>query len=249
MGVSNPWTAGLATWLDGHFAVYRGMRDAGKWATLVALAYSQLIGLGSAAILNGLRRRIPDSIQLEGLVKGLPTANRWEVAGGATAGLLLALPLYYGNGLLFGAHGEIKPSQYPAGWYAADQLLASDPHPDRTLFLPWHEYMSYSFVRNQNNVVAPVATTFFSVPTVVSSNPEVPGVLPPRNADQDAISGLVLAGSGGQWANVLAARLIKYVLVAHELDWSSFQYLDEQANLVKIGDFGSIVLYRDTLVT
>ena len=35
MGVSQPQTAGLVTWLDSHFVLYRGMRDAGKWAALL----------------------------------------------------------------------------------------------------------------------------------------------------------------------------------------------------------------------
>lgn len=52
-------------------------------------------------------------------------------------------------------HGEIRPSQCPVGWYAADQALLADGHPARTLFLPWHQYMSLSFVRNQNRVVGP----------------------------------------------------------------------------------------------
>jgi hypothetical protein len=235
MGVSHPWTAGLVTWLDAHFVVYRGMRDAGKWAALLALVYSQLVAIGASAILKWLHPRIQGAIQRE-----------WAVS--VASGLLLALPLYYGNGLLFGAHGEIRPSQYPQGWYAADAVLAADRHPDLTLFLPWHEYMSYSFVRNQNNVVAPPAPTFFSVPVLVSSNPEVPGVAGPPSRDQDAISGLVLAGSSAPWADILAAHHIKYVLLAHELNWKSFQFLDNQPNLAKIADYGSIALYRNLLV-
>ena len=42
----------------------------------------------------------------------------WIATGALVAvaiGLLLAVPLYNGNGLLFGMHGEIKPSEYPAG--------------------------------------------------------------------------------------------------------------------------------------
>jgi hypothetical protein len=33
------------------------MRDAGKWAALLALVYSQLVGLGAVAILDWLRQR------------------------------------------------------------------------------------------------------------------------------------------------------------------------------------------------
>jgi hypothetical protein len=235
MGVSHPASAGLVEWLDAHFTAYRGMRDAGKWAALLALVYSQLVGLGAAAILDWLRARAANLGQTE-----------WAM--GVASALLLALPMFYGNGLFFGAHGEIKPSQYPSGWYQADRLLAADHNAGRALFLPWHEYMSYSFIQNQNRVVAPPAPFFFSVPVVTSTDPEVPGIVPPDSPDQTAVSALVSAGSRGQWAKVLSALGVKYILLARELDWRSFAYLDGQPGLVKIADFDSIVLYRVSFV-
>jgi hypothetical protein len=232
MGVSNPLSSGFVHWLDSTFPVYRGMRDAGKWAALLALVYSQLFGLGAWAILEWIRRlKMP--------------ANRVEWLGAAAIGLLITVPLYYGNGLLFGMHGEIKPSQYPAGWYAADRALSSDPHPGRALFLPWHEYMRYRFVQNQNQVIAPPGPSFFSVPLVVSSDPEIPGVVPPDDPDQLAISSLTQAGANGDWAATLAARGIRYILLAREVDWQSYDYLSAQPGLVEVGDYGSIVLYRN----
>jgi hypothetical protein len=234
-GISQPMTSVLVRWLDA-FPIYRGMRDAGKWAALLALVYSQLVALGAVAILDWIAKARRPAITRE-----------WLQA--IATGLLLAFPLYYGNGLLFGMHGEITPSQYPSGWYAADQVLAADSHPDRTLFLPWHEYMGLSFVRNQNRVVAPTATTFFSTPILVSADPQVPGIVPPSNPDQDTISSLVRAASQGHWAEMLASRGIKYVLLAREVDWKSYSYLDDQPGLVRVGDYGSIVLYRNSLVT
>jgi hypothetical protein len=236
VGVSHPLTASVVSWLDAHFVIYRGMRDAGKWAVLLAFVYSQFVGLGVVATLGLWKRSVPVPIRAE-----------WVVS--VAVGLLLALPLYYGNGLLFGAHGEIRPSSYPPGWYTADRILATDSHPERTLFLPWHEYMSYSFVLNQNRVIAPPAPDFFSVPVVVSSDPEVPGVVAPHSRDQDAIAGLVRGGSSGQWAQVLSSSHIKYVLLARELNWTYFIFLDDQPGLTRVGDFGSIILYRNQLVS
>jgi hypothetical protein len=234
-GVSSSVTAGLTYWLDAHMTPYRGMRDAGKWAALLALVYSQFGAIGTATILGRLRER-------------LRPADAAEWATTIAGGLLVASALYYGNGLLFGMHGEIKASTYPSGWYAADDALATDRSPGRTLFLPWHEYMTYSFVHNQNSVVASPAPGFFTVPIVISLDPEVPGIAPPATPDQVAVSGLVALGSEGKWAQVLAAHDIKYVLVARELDWKDYDFLDAQENLVKVGDWGSIVLYRNLLV-
>jgi hypothetical protein len=144
-------------------------------------------------------------------------------------------------------HGEIKLSQYPAGWYAADQLLKSDLKPGRALFLPWHEYMGLSFVQNQNPVIASPARSFFSIPVVVSTDPEVSGVKP-SEPDQVAVSELVRARSTSYWAQVLADRGIKYVLLAKEVDWRSYEYLNSQRDLVQVADFGSIIVYRNELL-
>src|SRR5262249_21375756 len=154
--------------------------------------------------------------------------------------------IYYGNGLLFGMHGEIKPSEYPAGWYAADRTISLDPNPGRTLFLPWHEYMSFGFIQNQNNVVACPAPTFFSVPVVCSANPEIDGS-PPTDPEQVAIANLVSQGATANWGDQLATRGIKYVLVAKEVDWQSYDFLARQSTLVVVQDFGSILLYRNRL--
>jgi hypothetical protein len=211
------------------------MRDAGKWATLLAFVYSQLVALGAGAILGWLKQRTQDAPKTEWLTS-------------AATGLLIALPLYYGNGLLFGMHGEIKPSPYPAGWYQADRVLAADRHPGRALFLPWHQYMAYTFIQNQNKVVASPAPSFFSIPVLVSANPDVPGTAPPADPDHLTIATLLIQGRQGEWSIVLAAMNIKYILVAHEVDWLSYTFLDDQAGLVKVGDYGSIVLYRNAAV-
>jgi hypothetical protein len=231
MGVSHPMTAPLVQWLNAHVPIYKGMRDAGKWAALLALVYSQLAALGAMALLDWIRKRSDRRIRSEWVMN-------------AVAGLLLAVPLYYGNGLLYGAHGEIKPSHYPAGWYAADRELLSDANPGRTLFLPWHEYMRYSFIHNQNPIVASPAPNFFSVPVLASGNPEVPGIVPPASAEQVAVTGLVQEGSKGRWAEVLGSLNVRYILVAKEFDWQSYGYLDTQMGLTRVGDYGQIVLFR-----
>jgi hypothetical protein len=235
MGIANPTTSVVVGWLDQNVPVYRGMRDAGKWAAMLALVYSQLAALGVAAILGWVRRW-----------RRSATSQQWIES--AAIGLFIALPMYYGNGLLFGMHGEIRPSQYPPGWYAADRALASDSHPARALFLPWHEYLHLSFVQNQNAIIASPAPSFFSTAILVSANPEVPGIAPPGDPEQVAIASLVSAGAKGHWATVLASLHVKYILLAREVDWSSYTYLDQQPDLIRVGDYGSIVLYRDSLV-
>ena len=116
------------------------------------------------------------------------------------------------------------------------------------MFLPWHEYMSYSFIRNQNNVVASPAPTFFSVPILASADPEVGGLPPPTAPDQMAVAALVRQGDQAHWADALAQIGVKYILVVRQLDWPDYKYLDNQPGLVRLGDFSSIVVYRNSQV-
>jgi hypothetical protein len=232
-GVAEPHIAPLVRWLDGVFPPYRGMRDAGKWASLLAVVYAQLVPMGVIAIRNWLRDH-PHGIS--------------SVSGAALSGFALALPLYYGNGVLFGMHGEIRPSMYPAGWYAADRIMAADPKHDRALFLPWHLYLRLSFVRNVNSVIASPAQGFFSVPVVVSADPEVGGFTPPNDPDQRTITTLVAGGARADWATALAARNIKYVLVAKEIDSERFAFFAQQPGFVRVLGDDHIALYRNELL-
>jgi hypothetical protein len=105
--------------------------------------------------------------------------------------------------------------------------------------------MSLDFVRNTNNVIASPAPTFFSVPVVISPDAGVPRVTSPVDDAQAAIGRLIDAGAGGSWASDLARHNIKYVLLAHQVDWQTYRYLDSQPGLVVVADYGSIVLYRN----
>ena len=233
IGVSDPHTAPLARWLFQAVAPYRGMRDASKWGAVLALAYSQLGALGAIALHDIVRARV---VRL----------NMQDVAVGTLVAVLMALPLYYGNGLLYGMHGQVRPSTYPSGWYEVDHALTSDPKPGRAVFLPWHGYLLLSFVRNANRVVASPAPQFFSTPLVASRDVEIPGIAPPTNdPDQAAISALVVKGGGADWGTQLASRQFKYVILAREADYARYSYLDTQPGLTLVGDYGSIRLYRN----
>jgi hypothetical protein len=235
LGIADAHVAPLVSWLDATLPPYRGMRDSSKWAAMLALTYSQLTAIGAASLLGWIRRR------------GVHWRGQ-ELAMSIVVAFVLSTPLYYGNGVLYGMHRQIQPSAYPAGWYAADKVLVADPNPGRAVFLPWHAYMGYSFVRNVNPVILSPAPTFFSIPVVASRDLEIAGIPPPTgDPDQTAVGELVKSGAQGHWAPALARRGIKYVLVAHELDWNGYHYLDSQSDLQLVGDYGSITVYRNLL--
>src|ERR1700736_3439631 len=203
------------------------MRASGKWAAIPALVRARLVPLGVTVVIGAVRTRVPSRC-------------RRDLTLALVTGLALALPLYYGNGLLFGMHGQVRPSQYPSGWYQADRLLLADPHPGRAVFLPWHLYLAMSFVDNTNKVVASPAPSFFSIPIVISPNPEIPGLAASGDPDQVAVSGLVTAAHAGDWGPILARHNIKYVLLAREVDWRGDSYFPDQRGLELAADYGTM---------
>jgi hypothetical protein len=235
IGVSDPRTAHLVNLLDVVFPPYRGMRDAGKWAALLALAYAQLVPIAMTAAVVWTKQK-------------LRNGTRGELAAAMPIAFVLVLQLYYGNCLLYGMHGQVRPSAYPEGWYAADRTLAADPHPGRAVFLPWHGYLALSFVKNTNQIVASPAPQFFSIPVVASQDLEIAGVAPPLDDQDQATIGRLVADAGRtDWAPVLAKRDFKYVLLAREVDWRDYGYLGSQVGLVLVKDYGSILVYRNLM--
>ena len=233
IGIASTYVAPIIGLLNDVFPPYRGMRDAGKWGGLLALAYAQLVPIAVGSTLEWTRRHLSEGV-------------RRDCAVALVTAIVMALPLYYGNGLLYGIHGEIRPSMYPSGWYAADAALTADPNPGRAVFLPFHGYMDFSFIRNQNRVVASPAPSFFSIPVVASQDLEVQGVEPPLDdPDQALLAGLVASGSQADWGQKLSTRGFKYVLLARELDWETYGFLDNQPHLILVRDYGSILLYRN----
>ena len=107
--------------------------------------------------------------------------------------------------------------------------------------------MKLRFIRNTNAVIATPAPAFFSVPTLVSVDAEIPGLRPPNTAQQALVSRLIMAHGAADWGQALATINVKYVLLAREVDWRNYQYLDDQHDLERVGDYGSIVLYRNLL--
>jgi hypothetical protein len=81
----------------------------------------------------------------------------------------------------------------------------------------------------------------------VSADPEVPGLGPPAVPDQIAFYNLVREGPQGKWAQVLTDHKIKYVLLAREVDWGTYTYLNDQPGLTLVKDFTSILVYRNDL--
>ena len=107
--------------------------------------------------------------------------------------------------------------------------------------------MGLSFVNDTDPIVASPAPLFFSVPVVSSQDLEVPGIMPPDDPVQLALSRLVKARGTVDWSAELAQRDFKYILLAREGDWTTYDFLNSQAHLGLVADYGSILLYKNLL--
>jgi len=189
IGISDPHVAPLVNWLNTAIPPYRGMRDAGKWAALLALVYSQLIPYAAIALLNATKT----------------AARYWiprRLRGGRCCRSGSGGALLYGNGLLFGMHGQSnrRPTQpvgtQPTGLWPSTLIQAHR-------LLAVNGYLSLSFVRNANRVVASPAPLFFSVPVLASQDLEIPGVSRPDDAGPDCCVQSRCCRGDGNWATSL----------------------------------------------
>ncbi len=215
-----------AGWLAQYIPFFAGYREPQKFVALVALAYSVLGGLGVVALLN-MAKRWPD----------------WTST--VITAALFILPIALTPTMPSGANGQLTASQYPDDWATTDAQLQADPANFRVLFLPWHQYMRFDFA---GRIIANPATQFFSKPTITSDNPEF-GNLPPSgdevatDIDQHVMP---QASTRHDLGAQLAARNIKYVVLAQEYDHDKYDYLNAQSDLKLLSESDTLRLYLNT---
>lgn len=223
--------AGLgAGWLAQYLPFYAGYREPQKFAMLIALGYGVLLAYGIGACwqrLSAWRR---------------PALTHRLLAVSA-----LSLPILLTPTMAWGTAGQLQASDYPAGWYTANQQLNRDPDTRdfKTLFLPWHLYIEADFA---GRTIATPAGNFFDKPVIVSDDPELEGVsLSKSTATTRRVGQLLDSGpaSDRQLGEGLAKLNVKYILLAETSDYRRYGYLARQVNLQLVGDYQGMKLYRN----
>lgn len=225
LGDQGPFAAAY-TWAFDHVPGFKVLREPQKFSALVALGYAIAFGLGVPYVVD--------------LAKG--RSGRVALAAAA-----LALPCLYGFTELWGFAGYVRPGAYPASWSQADELMA----PGATaLVLPWHAYLAFPFT--EGRAVANPMASFFDRPVVAA-------------ADTGAGSGDVFTGASSavssyldfclaegadttEFGRLLAPLGISYVVLAKVDDWEDDAWLDDQADLEVVHNWGDLVVFRNTEV-
>jgi hypothetical protein len=216
--------AGLMEPLTRHVPLLAGYREPHKLVALVALSYSVLLAFGVNALLAKTMRR--------------------SVALYSAAGVfLLLLPLLFSRTMLFGFDGQLTPREYPSDWFKLDQQLRRDQDDFAVIFLPWHQYMSFQFA---GRIIASPASDFFSKPTFVSLDPELGGATSGRETSyQKKLHRIIIAPDKIHFAEQLAAQNIKYLILAKDLDYKQYNYLNTNSKLTVVQDYSDITLYQN----
>lgn len=215
--------AGAMEPLARHIPLFAGYREPHKLVGLVALVYGVLLAFGIQAALARSRRRS-------------------ETSYGIAAVLLLMLPFVFTRTMLWGFDGQLTPRHYPPDWFSINQRLEQDDSNFAVLFLPWHQYMSFQFA---GRIIANPAPAFFSKPTIVSADPELGGAVGSRSTPQQEALQHILSANRQNFAKQLAAQNIKYIILAKELDYRKYAYLDSQPGLKPTSDYRTATLYQN----
>ena len=205
-------------WLFYNFPFFKAFRDSQKFIALLCFSYAYLGGLGVGYFIDGIASK-----------------KRWIVQTGFTFLVIFSfiLPLLF-SFIMFGLHGQVKPTDYPKEWYEVNEFFNQDTDDFNVLFLPWHLYMDYNWVPNNNKKLANPAWKFFNKPVIAGDNIELENVY---SQSTDPISNYIdfLLAHSGEIINLgelLAPLNVKYILLVNEVDYDRYDFLYRQDDLV-----------------
>lgn len=225
VGIKAPFTRGLTLFLYDHVPLYKGLREPQKWVAVIIPIYLFYLTLGVRRL--RLAKFISHNLVSSGLI--------------LSAIIIMAAP-----SLLWGFNRQVVPTPYPEDWYAVNRLLlsrSSQPGEcgDKVIFLPWHLYMSFNWA---GKIIANPAPVFFACPTISGTNMEWGGIYDnSRSQDGKAISSW-LAAQGKDGPPALSGLPPRYIILAKELDFRSYLWLNDLSYLKPLVETKTLLVYE-----
>ncbi|WP_285687779.1 hypothetical protein [Actinoplanes sp. NBRC 103695] len=219
------------------------MREQQKWIALPLLAYAVAVGVTAEALATVARGAKPrpaaSGPAASGPAAALPAMIRAVAAAGlvAVAGVGAAVA----PSLAWGLGNSVQVSQYPASWYAADDLMGAGT--EGVLFLPWHQYQPFGFTGSRT--VATPAGAFFRRPVLTSDAVELGPVRTNSVSRRTAyVQRLVAAGGAGHFGRLVAPLGIRYVVLARDREADGYTWLGRQPDLRRVMRTPNLDVYR-----
>lgn len=229
VGVAYSPMSKFILWLYQKIPLLKGFREPQKFVALLVLSYAYLGALGVDDLLNRARR-----------VKRFPRLLNMFLPS-----IFLIIPLIYSPIMLWGFGGQLKAADYPKDWYQMNETLKADKEDFRVLFLPWHQYIGLLFA---GRVIANPAQNFFEKPIIQGDNMEFGQIYSQsNNPDSKYIEdNIIKKGASIENAGEILLPLnIKYIILAKEADWKSYEYLDKQKDLKIFSETDNLKVYQN----
>ena len=220
VGIAAPATKIVTTWLFSHLPFYSGLRETQKWVAAEVLVYGIFLAWGVERLFQA----------------SLLKANRVITAIFLAAVIIMQAPF-----ILMGLNGSVRPTKYPADWQATDAYILRDGCTGQTLFLPWHMYMSFNWV---GHIIANPASGYFSCSTLQGTNMEWGGIYDNSGSPEGTAVSAWLSGHGTTGLFSDGALNIKYVILAKEIDWEQYAWLDTLPELRLVMDTATLKTYE-----
>lgn len=237
VGIRLPVAKEITLWLFNNFPFYKGLRETQKWAALVVMVYGIFLAMGVNELFK--KKIIQNYKFLSGFVFG--------------SVIIMQAPL-----MLWGLGGQIRPVDYPKDWYEIDNLIVNKFQlsisdfqqkfingkkgcDSNVLFLPWHMHMHFKWV---GNIVAVPANVFFSCPVIQGTNMEWGGIYD-NSTDLKGQKVFEWLSARGQTDLLNNADLnIKYIILAKEVDWQGYLWINSLPDVEFIKETETLRLYR-----
>jgi hypothetical protein len=225
IGAASPFTEPIFNWLFEHFFIFKGFRDSQKFVALLVLAYAYLGGVGLDAPAKYLKEeRVRRAIAIVVIIAALVTP-----------------PLY--SYTMFEFHEQLRPMDYPQGWYEANELLNQDSDEFNVLFFPWHLYMTFSWSKRR---IANPAAQFFDKPVLQGDNIEVRGIYSESPHPASQYLEFLLKNPGyTNFGELVAPLNVKYIILAREVDYKQYQFLYNQDDLRVVLENEDLIVFRN----
>lgn len=214
----------IAAGVCSNLLAHVGYREPQKFVGTLALVFAVFAASGTARLFAWAR-------------------NRSETQYVLAAGAAIFLILLWTSTMYWGFAAQLRPRQYPKDWATANNYLNAHSGEYNTVFLPWHQYMSFDFA---GRVIAVPARHYFDRPVIVSDDPELGAIMPPKDALATRIGEAIKpAGDTRHLQARLHAANVRYVLLAKDFDFKKYGYLDRQPNLRRVADLPKISIYEN----
>ena len=221
VGIAHPWFEDIALFLFNNLYFMRGFREPHKFLAMLAFAYAFFGAYGLNAVMERFSKYKKYIFALSLLI------------------ILAYTPVMFGS-----FWGQLHPSDYPRDWYNLNTQLKREEQDFNILFLPWHGYMDFKFVKNQDKRIANPAKSFFNKNIIQAENIETYSLYTHSvNPIQPYIEAWL---KGKNQTGLILARInVKYIILAKEADYIRHEWLLNDTDLELANETDTLILLKN----